>query len=100
MCQAVCVVHMHSQTVTDSVLHVRHDTITRGNQYRRLYPIGLLCYQSAGLLAKQKIRTHILRIRSYRRSEEMASKPDASLSPDRLLYIAPYSTTLVLHLDI
>jgi hypothetical protein len=43
MCQAVCV----AQLQPDNVRHARHDTIMRGNQYRRLYPIGLLCYQSA-----------------------------------------------------
>ncbi len=50
---------------------------------RRLYPIGLLCYQSAGFMSTQGIQTH---------------KWLASLSLGRLLYIAPSNAALVLHL--
>ncbi len=37
----------------------------RGHQYRRLYdPIGLLYYQSSGIMSIQRIRAHVLKIKS------------------------------------
>jgi hypothetical protein len=51
-CQAVCII---AQPQPDRLCATCPALITQGHQYRRLNPIGFLCYQSAGFLSTQGI---------------------------------------------